>query len=253
MTRIDALIEQRVHGLTVMRRWPAYVKAVPVDRGSPGWIQNRRLHRAGADFAVVTHRRVVYYKEFYHFVPIWHVDLTDLLHDSPMATDPPAFKRRTLADIDGTTLHHAKGHDPVGVHEWEQRARGRPGIEYHFWITETGEVLLVRDLESACWHDHTGDQNTHISVALAGYKDSRPPPLLQLEAAARVCAWTAFTFLYKDVDRQVCGHDDYHNTRCPGWRLAGWRDQFYVRLHRWIRELKRTGFDHYGLGPEGGG
>ena len=142
--------------------------------------------------------------------------------------------QRTLAQIDGITIHHTLSYSPhAAASHYVKKGDGRPSIPYHLWITQTGEALYCLGLLEGCWHDHTGHRNTHISVGLAGSLHVYEPPDAQLDTAAKVARW-AIAHSKMNVTREsVKGHCDYIATVCPGWTstLSGkWRERFYTRL-----------------------
>ena len=167
---------------------------------------------------------------------------TDMRADFPINTQPddPYFVRNGLTDwwiretgqLDAITIHHTLSHNPIGIADYITRSvhsggKGRPTTEYTFWVTIDGEILYCVDIERGCWHDHTGHQNTHISVGMAGRWDYEPPPLAQMQSTADLCKH--LMALYPSI-ASVKGHCDYFSTACPGWNGAGWKAQFYNLL-----------------------
>lgn len=140
--------------------------------------------------------------------------------------------QRRVDQIDGLTIHHTLSHSPHATAEWYVRkGGGRPSIPYHLWITSEGEVLRCLALEEGCWHDHTGHENTHLSVGVAGRLHEYAPTERQMEALVRVCRW-ALEHEEMKVD-EISGHDEYYNTACPGWgsKWSGfWVVEFEDRL-----------------------
>ncbi|MCP4540535.1 MAG: N-acetylmuramoyl-L-alanine amidase [Chloroflexi bacterium] len=149
--------------------------------------------------------------------------------------------QRRVDQIDYVTIHHTYGwNSPHALAEWYvQKDGGRPSIPYTIWVTETGEVLLCNKLTEGCWHDHSGHENTHLSIGMAGALHRYAPADVQLEAAARVCAWAINNPdmpLVKGVD-EITGHMDWYSTACPGWLDTGegapsglWKPRFYAKL-----------------------
>jgi hypothetical protein len=138
-----------------------------------------------------------------------------------------------LAQIDGITLHHTLSHDPFATaRAYLQKEGGRPSLPYHFWIGRDGWVSYCLDLTEGCWHDHTGHENTHVAVGLAGTLDETPPTEALVQAASHLVRGM-MAQLGLRVD-QVTGHRDHTATRCPGWgappNYLPWRAQFYAGL-----------------------
>jgi hypothetical protein len=169
---------------------------------------------------------------------MWH-DLRPELFRHPNPTNPVAWWQRTLPQIDGLTLHHTLSDSPHALAEWYCQSRGRPSIPYSIWISQTGDIYLCLDFVEGCWHDHTGHENTHLSVGLAGRLHEYRPAEVQLRAAAYVAAW-AIRHPDMSVTRDtVVGHDEYARTQCPGWDSPAsgrWRSQFYSLLDQELEE-----------------
>lgn len=165
----------------------------------------------------------------------WSRDIRQELAFNPGPYTHPALQksdgwwRRTLDQIDGVTVHHTLSDSPHATAEhYVTKGGGRPSIPYTIWVSQTGEVLLCVALEWGLWHDHTGHENTHLSVGLAGHLHKHYPAEAQLDAAARVCAWAIKELPgVRGID-DVRGHRDHVATVCPGW--DAWRDDFYERL-----------------------
>jgi hypothetical protein len=144
--------------------------------------------------------------------------------------------RRELDQIDGLTFHHTLSDSPhATASNYVQKGGGRPSIPYTIWVTQTGEVLWCLDLEEGCWHDHTGHQNIHLSVGLAGFLHIHRPPDVQLDAATRVAAWAVRSDMLPGITRidQIAGHSDYAATICPGWaseQSGHWKTALYNRI-----------------------
>jgi hypothetical protein len=144
--------------------------------------------------------------------------------------------QRTLGQIKGVTIHHTLSDSPHATAKvCIAKYGGLPSIQYHIWITQTGEVLLCEPLESGLWHDNTGNQNVNISVGMAGRLHEYRPSDAQLDAAVKVAAW-AVRHPEMDVTlERVKGHRDYAQTECPGWH-TGWKADFYGRLQALLGE-----------------
>ena len=148
--------------------------------------------------------------------------------------------QRTLDQIDAITIHHTTSGSPhATARNYTRKSGNRPSIPYTVWVTETGEVLLCRPLTDGLWHDHTGHENTHLSVGMAGHLHLHRPSDVQLAATVKVCTWA---ILSDDLPlvlsaSQVKGHQDHFKTQCPGWDMQKgnegsgmWRDDFYALL-----------------------
>lgn len=155
------------------------------------------------------------------------VDVRADIPTNPGPVAPVAWWERDLAQISGITIHHTGASDPTTAAAWCIH-KGRPSIQYHFFIRYDGVALYTADLAWGLWHDHTGGQNLNISVGLAGYHHHAPPPEAMLTGAARLCAWLMDAH---NIDQaRVLGHCDHYNTICPGWDAASWRGLFFEKL-----------------------
>ncbi len=171
----------------------------------------------------------------------WDRDIREELDRSTTFTNANLVRdggwwMRRLDQIDGVTIHHTLSNSPhATAAHYVKKDGGRPSIPYTIWVTETGEILLCVSLEEGLWHDHTGHQNTHLSVGMAGSLHINKPSLPQLQATIKVCAWAIRSGVLPSVTHieQIHGHMDYIATTCPGWRSAAsgnWRGEFYERL-----------------------
>ena len=173
----------------------------------------------------------------------WDRDIVDELAFNPGPYDNWWLQRdggwwhRTLDQIDKVTFHHTLSDSP---HATAQHCIGKgiPSIEYTIWVTQTGEVLLCAPLEWGLWHDHTGHENTHLSVGLAGSLHLYAPADAQLDAAARVAAWAIGDLPNIDGVVDITGHRDWTATICPGWdsdASGRWKERLYDKIAEAIR------------------
>lgn len=147
---------------------------------------------------------------------------------------------RRLAQIIKATYHHTLSDDPFAtaahyIVKADSSAVGRPSIPYTIWITQTGEVLLCVSLEEGLWHDHTGHENVHLSIGLAGSLHLYHPSEAQLDAAARVGAWTIQSPDLPSITSidDITGHMDWIGTQCPGWiydASGHWKSELYTKI-----------------------
>lgn len=213
--------------------------------GSKKWNwDDPRLQTLGV---LIEHLDSLQFPEPLPVVP-WDQDLTNELatNDNCPGILIDGWWQRTIDQIDRVTIHHTYGW--VDLHtfcEYYVNSKGgRPSSPYSIWITPTGQVILVNKLTEGCWHDHTGHENTHLSIGLAGSLHLHRPPDVQLQAAARVCKWVIENEDIPQVNKaeHVNGHDAYHPTACPGWDDRGeaapsgyWRDAFFTILQDQLR------------------
>jgi hypothetical protein len=158
-----------------------------------------------------------------------YIDVVDEMPVNPNPSAPAAWWMRTPDQITGITVHHTMSHDAIATARYCTDVKGRPSIQYHFWVAADGRVYLCAPLTWGMWHDHCGHENRNVSLGLAGRLHETAPPDAELEAAARIAAWLMDRF---EVSlSEVQGHDDrYAGTVCPGWDEAYWRHDFYTAL-----------------------
>ena len=158
-----------------------------------------------------------------------YIDIVDEMPVNQNPTAPDAWWVRTPEQITGITVHHTMSHDARATARYCTDVKGRPSIQYHFWVAREGEVYLCAPLEWGMWHDHCGHENPNVSVGLAGRLHEAKPSEVQLQAAARIVAWLMEK--YNVPLPEVQGHNDrYAGTICPGWDHADWREDFYTAL-----------------------
>jgi hypothetical protein len=186
----------------------------------------------------------------------WSQDITAELayndgpYESDALTKDNGWWKREPDQMDGATIHHTYSDSPHATARYCTANKGVPSIQYHIWVSQTGEVLLCAPLTWGMWHDSTGHQNTHLSIGLAGKLHQYKPAEVQLQAAVEVCAWAIATFPKVKSIAQVKGHDGwvqvYHDqgyykergirtpwTVCPGWDAEAsgkWKADFYDLL-----------------------
>ncbi|MBN2007120.1 MAG: N-acetylmuramoyl-L-alanine amidase [Anaerolineae bacterium] len=148
--------------------------------------------------------------------------------------------KRTLDQVNGITLHHTMTHDMMACAQYITRpvkkgGKGYPTTQYVFWVQSDGVIKYCVDLTEAPWHDHCGDENTHISIGIAGEWDKVSPPQVQLEAVAKLAAylmrWLNIPMENVEGHREwSTRHTGVPQTACPGWLTGGWRAKFFDLL-----------------------
>ncbi len=189
-----------------------------------------------------------------HFAsPPW----VDVRAQMPVNTQPDAawlveqgrtgWWKRTLAQINGITLHHTMTHDMMACAHYitrpvKQGGKGYPTTQYAFWVQSDGVIKYCVDLTEAPWHDHCGDENTHVAVGIAGEWDKVSPPQIQLEATARLAAylmqWLNIPLENVEGHREWSArHTGKPQTVCPGWLTGGWRAKLFDIINSEINPL----------------
>jgi len=173
---------------------------------------------------------------------IWDIDLSTTL---PQRKDYDNFLNDTLGQgwvkdeggITGLTIHHTAGvwTPEAAAQNHINRDGGTESIHYHLWIEPDGTVKLVAPLSYRLWHDFTWDddllRNNHIAVVLNGNYSISVPSDEMMASLVRVCKWAQDVYNISEVK----GHMDYNRpgyvTVCPGWEMAGWKQEFLEFLY----------------------
>ncbi len=166
--------------------------------------------------------------------------------------------KRALDQINGITLHHTMTHDMMACARYitrpvKQGGKGYPTTQYAFWVQADGMIKYCVDLTEAPWHDHCGDENTHVAVGIAGEWDKVSPPQVQLAATARLAAylmqWLNIPLENVEGHREWSArHTGTPQTACPGWLTGGWRAKFFDTLKVEL-EPATLSFSAPGLAP----
>lgn len=208
------------------------------------------VHRAVAEYEAMslnqgegeTRYSVAVWKAVY--VPSWIRDICDELPRNPGPYGDENLNRdggwwqRKLEDITHVTIHHTLSDSPHHTADhYIYKEGGRPTLPYTIWVTQTGDVMLCVALTEGLWHDHTGHENTHLSVGLAGQLHLHRPAQVQLEAAAQVAAWAIQSDLFPKIDGidKIKGHMDWIATTCPGWdseESGNWKPVWYQEIEQ---------------------
>ncbi|MFN3334897.1 MAG: N-acetylmuramoyl-L-alanine amidase, partial [Caldilinea sp.] len=158
---------------------------------------------------------------------------TDISQRLPKSGAP--YARRDLNQIRYIVVNHTGAHPLLSL-ERVARAHikaGYPGIAYDFIIDAAGEILKVKDMEDVAQPDKVWSEQG-VNICLAGRFDAEAPPLAQLDAASRLCAWLAQN-MGLDADA-IVGLGELIHSDSPGetfYRGARWKDVLtrQVRLH----------------------
>ena len=239
MNTIKELFEDLDSGLVHLKTEHRGLRAnVRYTGGTPG-PDVFRLNEMRADILLISHDGTAYLKVLGAVpggVP-WDKDITaGLAHNANCPGSlADGWWQRTPGQITGLTFHHTCSDSPHALASWYvNKEGGRPSLPYTIWITQTGETLLCDRLEEGCYHDHTGFENSNLSVGLAGRLHEYHPAAVQLQAAARVAAWAILDHKLSITLGTVRGHMDVGayagKTQCPGWASdasGNWKPELY--------------------------
>ena len=125
------------------------------------------------------------------------------------------FARRTLQQIRRLVICHTAAPAGVPIQAIAQAhiSEGYPGIAYHYFVLETGEILQVSALEAVV-NDEAEWSLSGVNICLEGNFDGQAPAAAQLTAAAQLCAWLLPRF--QMTARNVVGLSELLETSSPG-------------------------------------
>ena len=145
------------------------------------------------------------------------------------------YARRDLNQIRYVVIHQSGSHPRLGLERIAQAhiRRGYPGIAYDYVVDVAGEIWKVKDLEEVAQPDQIWSEQG-VNVCLAGHFDLLPPPLPQLDAAGRLCAWLAQNMGLETG--AILGFGELVSGKSPGetfYRGVRWKELLVrqVRLH----------------------
>ncbi len=114
----------------------------------------------------------------------------DVAASLPRSVSP--YARRNLNQIKYVVISHTGANPALPLDRLADVhiAAGYPGIVYDFVVDASGQVFRTKEMETTAQPDQPWSEQG-VNVCLAGNFASSPPPLAQLDAAGRICAWLA--------------------------------------------------------------
>ncbi len=102
------------------------------------------------------------------------------------------YARRSMNQVRYLVISHTGANPWLSLERIAQThiQHGYPGIVYDFVVNSTGQIFKVSDLEDVAQPDQIWSEQG-INICLAGNFSATPPPVIQLEATGRLCAWLA--------------------------------------------------------------
>ncbi|MCB0071939.1 MAG: N-acetylmuramoyl-L-alanine amidase, partial [Caldilineaceae bacterium] len=102
------------------------------------------------------------------------------------------YARRSMDRIKYLVISHTGGKAYIGLDKIAQThiGRGYPGIVYDYVIDPGGQIFKVTEVEDVAEPGQTWSV-AGVNICLTGDFRKAPPPLTQLEATSRLCAWLA--------------------------------------------------------------
>lgn len=145
------------------------------------------------------------------------------------------YARRSMDRIKYLVISHTGGKAYIGLDKIAQThiSRGYPGIVYDYVIDPTGQIYKVTEVEDVAEPSQSWSVEG-VNICLTGDFGRQAPPLMQLEATGRLCAWLARNLsLGPDA---IVGLGELTRSGSPGrtfYKEVHWRDSLrrQVRLH----------------------
>lgn len=158
---------------------------------------------------------------------------SDLSTTLPRAGTP--YARRGLNQIKQIVISHTGANPRVSLERIAEThvQYGYPGIVYQFVVDGSGQVYKVSSLEDVAQPDQLWSEQG-VNICLAGNFSVQAPPLAQLDATGRLCAWLAQNLgLAADG---IVGLGELTKTESPGetfYKGPAWKQILsrQVRLH----------------------
>jgi N-acetyl-anhydromuramyl-L-alanine amidase AmpD len=145
------------------------------------------------------------------------------------------YARRNLNQIKYIVVNHTGAHPQLSLDRIARAhiKRGYPGIAYDFMVDVSGEIFKTSELEDVAQPDQVWSEQG-VNICLTGNFHQTPPPLPQLDAAGRLCAWLAQNLGI--TAEAIIGLGELIASDSPGetfYRGAAWKEVLrrQVRLH----------------------
>ena len=139
--------------------------------------------------------------------------VVDISTTLPLGENP--FALRTLDQIRRLVICHTAAPSGVPVQTVAQAhiSQGYPGIAYHYFVLESGEIFQVAAVEAVV-NDEAEWSLTGVNICLEGNFDEAVPPPAQLTAAAQLCA--SILPRFRLTPQSVVGMCELLDTSSPG-------------------------------------
>ena len=139
--------------------------------------------------------------------------VVDIASSLPRGENP--FALRTVDQIRRLVICHTSAPAGVPIQTIAQAhiSQGYPGIAYHYFVLESGEILQAAPVEGVV-NDEAEWSLTGVNICLEGNFDEDVPKPAQLTATARLCAWMLPRFQL--TAQNVVGMSELLETDSPG-------------------------------------
>ena len=179
--------------------------------------------------------------------------IVDIASSLPRGENP--FALRTLDQIRRLVICHTAAPSGVPIQAVAQAhiSQGYPGIAYHYFVLESGEILQVAEVEAVV-NDEAEWSLTGVNICLEGNFDENVPPPAQLTAAAQLCAWLLPRF--QMTAENVVGMCELLDTSSPGSSFdtgPAWKGALNERIVQFLTDSPLSppaeGHDEEAPGP----
>ena len=148
------------------------------------------------------------------------------------------FAMRTPDQIRRLVICHTSAPTGVPIQTIAQAhiSQGYPGIAYHYFVLESGEILQVAGVEAVV-NDEAEWSLTGVNICLEGNFDEDVPPPAQLTAAAHLCAWILPRFHL--TAQSVVGMCELLDTSSPGSTFVNgpaWRQELHEKIVKFLTD-----------------
>ena len=151
----------------------------------------------------------------------------------PRAGTP--YARRGMNQIRYVVISHTGAHPRLSLDRIAEThiQYGYPGIVYDFVVDSNGQVFKVTNLEEVAQPDQVWSEQG-VNICLTGNFSVTAPPLAQLDATGRLCAWLAQNLGL--APESIVGMSELSKSESPGdsfYRGPTWKSILsrQVRLH----------------------
>ncbi|MBK8045865.1 MAG: N-acetylmuramoyl-L-alanine amidase [Anaerolineales bacterium] len=158
---------------------------------------------------------------------------TDIANRLPHSGAP--YARRNLNQVKYIVVNHTGANPNVSLDRIAKAhiQRGYPGIAYDFVVDASGQILKVKEMEQVAQPDQSWSEQG-VNICLAGNFNQLSPPLPQLDAAGRLCAWLAQNLGM--TAENIVGMGELTRSESPGetfYKGSKWKEVLsrQVQLH----------------------
>lgn len=144
--------------------------------------------------------------------PVQITNITDTLARSATAQYPT----RSLSEVNRIIIHHTAVSEKVGparIAKIQVERADKPGITYHYFIAENGDIYQTNNLTTVSDHTQGHNQNG-LAICFAGNFTDLIPTQAQLKASGVLCA--SLMLQLNITPTNVTGATELVNTQSPG-------------------------------------